>query len=279
MPTGPHTSGLTVVGNLAVDSVDGRPPTPGGCPAFAAAAFAGLSLTGRIVTQRAPRDEAVFERALKQITVPLTVLDSVTTSGFGLNYTGEQRTMTVNAIGDPWTTARLNQAAITSAWVHVAPLLRSDFPTATIAGLRGAGHRISYDGQGLVRVPQTGRLRTDAGYDPVLLEQLTVLKLADDEAAILAAGEFTPADARRLGVPEILVTFGSLGADVYVDGDATHVAPSKRVTGVHSTGSGDMFAVSYAAARAEGAEPAAAAQAASELVAAVLARRRAGDAL
>jgi sugar/nucleoside kinase (ribokinase family) len=108
-----------------------------------------------------------------------------------------------------------------------------------------------------------------------VLEHLTALKLADDEAATLAGGAlFGEADAARLGVPEIVVTLGSAGADVYVDAVKSHVSSDRNIEGVHTTGSGDMFAVSYAAARAAGVGPVDAAQAACALVADVLEHRR-----
>jgi sugar/nucleoside kinase (ribokinase family) len=266
---------LTVVGSLAVDRVNAGPPSPGGCPSFAGVALARLGAGGRIITQRSPRDAALFTEMLEAIGVPTLVLDCETTSAFALDYNGEQRTMTVAGLGDPWMPARLKAARIDTAWVHVAPLLRSDFPAATVAALATAGRRVSFDGQGLVRAARLGRMVTDAAYDPAVLAHLTVLKLADDEAAILAGGEvFGEADAARLGVPELLVTFGSAGADVYVDAVKTRVSSDRSVQGVHTTGSGDMFAISYAVGRAAGASPVAAAQAACALVADVLERRR-----
>lgn len=269
----PH--GLTVVGNLAVDRVDGGPPSAGGCPSFAGIALTRLGASGRIITQRAPRDAAIFNEMLDTIDVPTVVVDCETTSAFELDYSGEQRTVTVAAIGDRWLAAHFDVNPIDTSWVHVAPLLRSDFPAATVAALAAAGRRISFDGQGLVRAALLGPMATDSAYDPEVVEQLTVLKLADEEASVLAAGLlFCEADAARLGVPEILVTFGSAGADVYIDAVKTHVCSDRRVQGVHTTGSGDLFAVSYAAARAAETEPVEAARAACELVADVLEQRR-----
>lgn len=266
---------LTVVGNLAVDRVNGGQPSAGGCPSFAGVALSGRGAAGRIVTQRAPRDAAVFSEMLGAIGVRTVVLDCETTSAFALDYCGEQRTVTVAALGDPWTPARLESDPIDTSWVHLAPLLRSDFPTATVAALARAGHRVSLDGQGLVRSARLGQMVTDNAYDPAVLDHLTTLKLADDEAAIVADGEiFGEADAARLGVPEILVTFGSAGADVYIDACRTHVSSERSVQGVHTTGSGDVFAVSYAAARANGIEPIEAARMSCVLVAEVLERRR-----
>ena len=225
------------------------------------------------MTRRAQRDATVFAHALADIPVPVTVVEAQTTSAFSLDYDGEQRTMRVDAVGDPWSTTVLDGAGIDTAWVHLAALLRGEFPAEAIAHLDAAGHRISLDGQGLVRLARPGPMRVDDEYDPDILARLSVLKLADDEATVLAGGEFTEATALALGVPEILVTFGSAGADLYVDGARAHVNAPRRVTGVHTTGSGDMFAVSYAAARAAGAEPIDAARAACELVAEVLERR------
>jgi sugar/nucleoside kinase (ribokinase family) len=266
---------LTVIGNLAIDRVDGGPPSAGGCPSFAAAALEPIAAGGRILTQRAVSDAGVFSELLDRIGLPTVVLDCQTTSGFELTYEGEQRTVTVTSIGDHWAPAHFETDPIDSDWVHVAPLLRSDFPPATIAALAASGSRVSFDGQGLVRAARLGPLVTDSAYDPAILEHLTVLKLAEDEAEILASGAaFDEGDASRLGVREILVTFGSAGADVYVNGVRTHVCANRAVQGVHTTGSGDMFAVSYAAGRAGGVDPVDAAQAACELVADVLGRRR-----
>src|SRR5206468_93853 len=72
-------------------------------------------------------------------------------------------------------------------WVHVAPLARSDFPVETLAEL-ARGRRLSLDGQGLVRPAEIGPLRLDGGYDPALLRAVTVLKLAEEEALLLADG-------------------------------------------------------------------------------------------
>lgn len=275
MQAGSAGPGLTVVGNLAVDRVDGRPPSPGGCPSFAALALASLGQRGAILTQRAATDAVLFSGTPEVPGVTTTILDAHTTSGFELVYSGEARTMTVTAVGDSWTPASVAQ--LRTPWVHAAPLLRGEFPLETLTAMRLAGHRLCFDGQGLVRAPVIGPMRVDRHYDPRLLAQLEVLKLADDEAEIIAGGEFTQAHAEALGVPEILVTFGSKGADLYLNGECLHVEPGHRIDGVHTTGSGDMFAVAYASARAGGREPQAAAQAACELVADVLSRRRAGE--
>ena len=107
-----------------------------------------------------------------------------------------------------------------------------------------------------------------------MVPHLAVLKLAEDEAVIVAGGEFDASTARRLGVPEILVTFGSEGCDVYTEGSVTRVPAAWQVDGVQTTGAGDMFTACYAANRALGADPWQAVAQASELVARELDKRR-----
>ncbi len=140
--------------------------------------------------------------------------------------------------------------------MHLAPLLRADFPESTLALLAERGHRVAYDGQGLVRADQLGPLTVDRDYPPALLRDISVLKLAEDEAVIVADGVFDAATAERLGVPEILVTMGSEGCDIYVDGSVVRVPAAWRVTGVQTTGAGDMFTACYVAHRAAGSSPA-----------------------
>ncbi len=266
--------GVTVLGNVAVDRIDGGAPSPGGGPSFVAMPLEATGVPGRIVTRVAGADRPLFDDVLAGAGVPVTVLPAAVTSGFGLHYTGDDRTLTVDAIGPSWSADDIHDAAIETVWVHVAPLLRSDFTPDAIAALAAAGHQVSYDGQGLVRVAETGPLRADAAFDPRLLHGLRVLKLADDEAEVLAGGAFRPAHARRFGVPEILVTHGSKGCDLFVDGEGLHVPAPFQVSGVHATGAGDTFTVAYVAARSRGDGPLQAAESASQLVAELLLVRR-----
>ena len=88
-----------------------------------------------------------------------------------------------------------------------------------------------------------------------------LLKLSEEEAAIVANGAFAEQVAVRLGVPEILLTYGSRGAEVFVDGGHQAIPAPWVVEGVQATGAGDVFMVGYAASRIAGAAPLAAAAA------------------
>jgi sugar/nucleoside kinase (ribokinase family) len=266
---------VTVVGSAAVDRIDGGPASPGGAPAFAAVGLGATPGGGRVITRYAAGDAELFEGVVGQAGLEVTVLASRTTSGFGLRYAGDRRVMTVDAIGDEWTVEEIGGAGIETTWVHVAALLRSDFPVGTVRAL-AARHLVSYDGQGLVRVPRVGPLEVDGDFDPEVLRSVGILKLAEDEAEVLAGGGFGRRAAGELGVPEILVTYGSDGCEVFCDGGVTNVPAARKVSGVSATGAGDVFTMAYVAGRARGVGPVAAAEEASRVVAEMLEARRAG---
>jgi sugar/nucleoside kinase (ribokinase family) len=259
---------VAVVGNLARDVVDGGAPSPGGCPFFAAEAFRRLGEEGQIVTRFAERDRTLFAPALAGLGTPVTLLPATSTSGFSLDYEGEERVMGVTGIGQTWEPDDAAALDPGVSWVHVAPLLRSDFPAATLAALAD-GRRLSLDGQGLVRKPAVGPLVLDADFDPAILRHVTILKLSEDEASVLVDGLDERA-LRELGVPEVIVTLGSKGAIVYSDGLAEHIPASSSRPTRDPTGAGDGFAAAYLAARSSGHAPSAAARRASSVVAALL---------
>jgi sugar/nucleoside kinase (ribokinase family) len=266
-------SRVAVVGNLARDRIDGGNPRPGGCPVFAALAMRLLGRDGQIVTRFADADRELFDELVRTVGAPVTVLSAQHTSGFDHFYEGEIRRTTVTGIGDPWTSDDTRHLDADVRWVHVAPLLRSDFGPEVLAALAASGRRVSLDAQGLVREPTLGPLEQNAHFDPATLASVSVLKLSEEEARIAAGGRFDAAAARTLGVEEILVTLGSSGEDVWVGGRVTHV-PTTPVLGVQTTGAGDAFMVAYATARTDGASPVEAAASASALVARMLDERR-----
>ncbi len=253
---------LALVGNLSRDVVDGGPPRIGGAPYYGARAWRALGSRATIVTRCGPDERFGYTRRLSSLGLPLVMLPGTRTTSFSFYYDGDVRVMTVEQPGDTWAPGDADAVAL-GAWVHVAPLLRSDFPAETLAAL-ARGRRLSLDGQGLVRVAEPGPLRLDANFDPALLEHLQILKLAEEEAEVIGAVD-------RLGVPEVLVTYGPRGSCVYVGGRAEDVGAWP--VAADPTGSGDAFSAAYLAGRSQGLTPASAARRATALVGALLTRR------
>ncbi len=259
---------LALVGNLSRDLVDGGRPRIGGAPYYAARAWRALGCRAEIVTRCAREDRAEFRRRLSTLGLPVTMLPGTVTTGFRLEYHGDRRTMHVARVGDAWTRQDA-QAVPPGAWVHVAPLLRSDFPAATLAAL-ARGRTLSLDGQGLVRVPEPGPLRLDPGFDPEVLRYVRILKLAEEEAEVLL-DRVDAASVAFLGVPEVVVTYGSRGSWVFTGGRAQEVGAWPVAS--DPTGSGDAFAAGYLTGRSRGLEPVSAARRATALVGALLTGR------
>jgi sugar/nucleoside kinase (ribokinase family) len=251
---------LAVLGNLSRDVVDGGPPRAGGAPFYAAQALRATGSRAHIATKCAPADRPLVQR-LVALGLPVTWHPAASTAAFTFTYEDGERRMAVDELGEPWTPTEARRDA-RAAWVHVAPLVRSDFPAETVAALARAA-RVSFDGQGLVRPARTGPLVLDDDFDPELLRHVRVLKLAEEEAEVVG-------DLAALGVPEVVVTLGARGSLVRWRGREERVAaqPPRRVR--DPTGAGDAFAVVYLTARATGHAPPAAARRASQVVAGLL---------
>jgi sugar/nucleoside kinase (ribokinase family) len=261
---------LALVGNLSRDVVEGRPPRIGGGAFYAARALRTLGARASVLTRCGPDERPAYLRRVAALGLPARVLRGRTTASFAFRYEGDRRIMEVVATGDPWTAADVASVE-PRAWVHLAPLLRSDFPAETLAVL-ARGRRLLLDGQGLVRVPEPGPLRLDASFDAAVLEHVAILKLAEEEADVIL-GRVDASTVASLGVPEVVVTYGTSGSVVFVGGRADEV-PAHAVAR-DPTGAGDAFAAVYLAARVGGHAPVAAARRATGLVAALLSGRAA----
>ncbi len=253
---------LALVGNLSRDLVDDAPPRIGGAPFYAAHAWHQLDARGIIYTRCGPKERTAYTQRLTALGLPVVLLEGRTTTSFSFYYDGDVRVMTVELPGDCWTPADA-EVVPAGGWVHVAPLLRSDFPAETVAAF-AQGRHLSLDGQGLVRVPEPGPLRLDSNYDPALLDHVQILKLAEEEAEVVGAVD-------KLDVPEVLVTYGERGSRVYVDGRMEDVGAWP--VAADPTGSGDAFSAAYLAGRSQGLTPVPAARRATKVVEAMLSER------
>jgi sugar/nucleoside kinase (ribokinase family) len=250
---------IGLLGNLSRDVLPGEPPRPGGGPYHGARALQRLRVPARIVARCAVADREELLPPLVRLGTPVRYVPGASTTICAFSYDGDRRSMSLDALGDTWRPEDVPQ--LRARWVHIAPLSRGDWPLETLAAVANR-HRISLDGQGLVRPAHTGPLVLDDDFDRALLRHVWVLKLAEEEAAVVG-------DVAALGVREVVVTHGSRGSTVYCGGTAEFVPAHARPG--DPTGAGDAFATAYVVARNAGFKPAGAARRATAVVASLLA--------
>jgi sugar/nucleoside kinase (ribokinase family) len=260
---------LAVIGPLARDVVDGAGGSRiGGGPWYAARALRSLGQEAVVVAKCGEPEQRSYLRRLAALGLPVSLTAAGETTAFSFRYDSEgHREMRVEAIGEPWREGDEPGSALRRVeWVHVAPLLRDDFPPEALERLSHR-RRVLLDGHGIVRARQLGPLTLDADFDRALLRNVAILKLAEEEArVILGDGELQ--ELRELGVPEIVVTFGA-GGSLVLTRDAAIRVQARPARG-DPTGAGDAFSIAYLSARAGGHRPISAARRASALVSALL---------
>jgi sugar/nucleoside kinase (ribokinase family) len=249
---------IGLLGNLSKDVLPGRPPHVGGGPYHGARALQRLRVPARIVARCSVADREQLLPPLVRLGTPIRYVAGTYTSTFGFTYDGDRRTMWIDQVGDAWHAADVPE--LRSRWIHIAPLTRGEWPTATVKAL-ARRHRVSFDGQGLVRRPEVGPLVLDDDFDRELLRYIWVLKLADEEAEVVG-------DVHSLGVREVLVTHGSRGSTVYCGGQVEDVRA--HAVDRDPTGAGDAFATSYIVGRNAVFGPVGAARRATAVVASLL---------
>jgi sugar/nucleoside kinase (ribokinase family) len=259
---------LGVIGPLSRDLVASREPRIGGGPWYAARALRALHQEGIVAAKCGEAERRSYLRRFAALGLPISLAAAGETTSFSFRYDSEgHREMQVEAIGEPWSDGDEPERALRRAeWVHVAPLLRDDFPPEALERI-ARRRRVLLDGHGLVRVRRLGPLALDPEFDPALLRHVSILKLAEEEAeTILGHSELE--ELRALGVPEVVVTFGA-GGSLVLTRDAAVRVVARPVRG-DPTGAGDAFSVAYLGARAGGHRPISAARRASALVSALL---------
>ena len=252
---------IALIGNLSRDLLPGQAPRVGGGSYHGARALQRVRVPARIVARCAAADREELLPPLVRLGTPTRYVRGDSTNTFSFSYDGDIRTMSIDALGDVWQPGDIPELP-SARWVHVAPLARNEFPVETIAAL-ARRRRVSFDGQGLVRVPELGPLRLDDDFDREILRHIWVLKLAEEEAAVLG-------DPAALGVREVVVTHGSRGSAIYYGGKTEYVPARPLAT--DPTGAGDAFATSYIVGRNAGFSPTGSARRATAVVASMLSR-------
>jgi 1D-myo-inositol 3-kinase len=269
---------VAIVGSTVRDVVHlpGRAPvrSTGGSPVFAARALAALGVRPGIATRC---DDAELAAPFAELASPLCLQIDSTVVQSELRYREDgERDHALTGLGEIWSaddiTGWAAPALRDATWVHAGTQVGGDLGADVLEALAAGGRCVALDGQGPLRMRQTGPLVLSGTLDAALLRHVQALKLSEHEA-LAAYGTLDAAAIRAVcEVPEVLVTFGQFGAAVS-SADGSGQVSSEAVTGVDPTGAGDAFLASYAHARAQGRTALDAGHAACESVSAVLAAR------
>ena len=112
-------------------------------------------------------------------------------------------------------------------------------------------------------------------FDEMLRRSDIALPTLEDDRKLFEVEQVTTCAERihALGVPEVVVKLGELGASVSLDGSVTRIPPEAVPVVVDSTAAGDSFNAGYLAARLTGSPPEAAAALGNRLAAIVIQHR------
>ncbi len=257
-----RTFDVCVVGHVTKDIVarEGQPVKyqPGGVAYYAAVAYQSLGLTTAVVTRLAERDEPSLLQELWDAgaTVVQPPRNGTTTTAFENVYSGSSpdvRDQKVPSVAAPFQPSDL--VDLRAELFHLGPLTNRDIDAAFLKTVRKRADKVALDAQGLIRAVQDedGQVVIEDWDEKASgLAHVHYLKVDGREAKVLT-GEGEPERAARrladLGPKEVIVTLGSRGSLVLVDGK-THAIPAFSPRGLaDATGCGDTYFAGYLSER------------------------------
>ncbi|MGI6223774.1 MAG: PfkB family carbohydrate kinase [Prevotella sp.] len=141
---------------------------------------------------------------------------------------------------------------------HLGSLLAHDFPVEVVHYLSTKG-RVSIDVQGYLREVRDEKVYPVDWKDKAkVLECTDFLKLNEHEMEVVTSSHDPRSVALELasyGVREVIVTLGSYGSVVYVNGKFYEIPAYKPREVVDATGCGDTYSTGYLYLRLQGADP------------------------
>jgi sugar/nucleoside kinase (ribokinase family) len=255
------TFDVCVVGHLTKDIIvrEGQPVKyqPGGVAYYAAMAYQSMGLTTAVVTRLAESDELSLLQELSAAGATMVCHSGTTTTVFENIYSASSldiREQKVPSVAAPFRVSDL--ADLRAGLFHLGPLTNRDIDAALLKTVRKRADQVALDAQGLIRGVQDSQVVIEDWDEKASgLAYVHYLKVDEREATILT-GESEPDRAARrlanLGPREVIVTLGSRGSLLLVDGN-THAIPAFSPRGLaDATGCGDTYFAGYLSERMKG---------------------------
>lgn len=166
------------------------------------------------------------------------------------------RKQRVRAKADPFTVESVK--GIEAKYICLGSLLADDFPLDVVKELSQHGC-IVMDAQGYLREVRGEQVYAcDWENKLEFFKYIDILKVNEHEVRTLTGIEDLKAGARQLadwGIKEVLLTLGSEGSIILVDGTYYEVPAYKPKKETDATGCGDTFTLGYVYKRVLGADP------------------------
>lgn len=214
-------------------------------------------VTFSLVTAMDPTEKEPVEKMLKA-GIDVTLNASRNTVFFENIYGEDQneRKQRVLAKADPFTIKQLEQ--VEAKVFHLGSLLSDDFSPEVVAYLASKGH-VSIDVQGYLREVKDEKVYPIDWKDKLaVLKHTYYLKVNEIEMETIT-GLKDPREAALLlhswGVTEVIITLGSEGSLIYVDGKFYEIPAYPPHEVVDATGCGDTYSAGYLYKRLQGASP------------------------
>ena len=211
-----------------------------------------------LVTAMDPTEKEPVEKML-EAGIDVTLNASRNTVFFENIYYGEnqnERKQRVLAKADPFTIEQLKN--VEAKVFHLGSLLSDDFSTEVVEYLASKG-KVSIDVQGYLREVRDEKVYPIDWKDKLeVLKNTYYLKVNETEMETIT-GLKNPREAAKLihswGVTEVIITLGSEGSLIYVDGEFYQIPAYKPHEVVDATGCGDTYSAGYLYKRLQGATP------------------------
>lgn len=254
------THDICIIGHITEDRVEiaGQAPRvqPGGTAYYAGIAAQRLGLATAVVTRLRMVDRGALLADLVALGVAVRALPSVLTTRFVNIYPAsdpDARRQRVDAVADPF---HPDELAVDARLYLLGPLTRHELSPACAAVLGRRGGRVALDLQGLLRSVADGQVvLSSPDRLPAYLEHVDVLKASSEEAMFVTGASTAEGAARALaamGPPEVIVTSGSQGSLLLVDGEPYTIPAYPPPAVVDATGCGDTYFSAYLARRLAG---------------------------
>lgn len=250
---------ICCIGHITLDKIVTPKHTvhmPGGTSFYFAHGIASLNPSDFLLVTSLAESEMKAVEDIKKKGIDVKVLPSARSVYFENKYGENQnnRTQRVLAKADPFSVDGLKD--VDAKIYHLGSLLADDFPLDVIKYLSGKGI-VSVDAQGYLREVRGDKVfAIDWAEKREALKYITILKANEHESEVLTR-EKEPRKAALIlaewGVKVVLLTLGSMGSLIYVDGKFYEIPAFAPEEVVDATGCGDTYMTGFLYMRNKGA--------------------------